>query len=241
MMDAYELRRGSFKTLRLTVLPGGTVRVSAPWFVTKAFVDRFVADRAEWIADRRRTLGAEAPLAPGTTLAVWGVPLVLRVESPGRLPRVVVDLEARELVLRVPASWTPKQWQAALDKAEAERTAAALETLVPPWSQKMGLVPSSWSVRRMRSRWGSCQPSTRRLVFNARLSAYHARGLEYVVVHELAHLAFADHGPGFHALVNRWLPDAKGARDLLKLPPSGPTGPGAARGLPSIDGEETEP
>lgn len=238
-MDAYQLRRGAYKSLKMTVLPGGEVRVTAPWFVTRAWVDRFVADRGAWIADRRRTLGV-VDLVPGTRLAVWGLPLVLRVESPGRLPRVLADLERREVVLRVPGSWTPQQWQGALDRAEADRTEAALGTLVPLWSGRMGLVPSGWSVRRMRSRWGSCQPSTRRLVFNARLSAYHARCLEYVVVHELAHLAFADHGKGFQALVNRWLPEAKEARGLLRLPPCGPDGPSAAPGPLAIDGEETE-
>lgn len=240
-MEEYELRRGSYKNLTLRVLPpDGTLRVSAPWFLPRFLVDQFVTDRAAWIAERRRTLVAVPVWESGATLPVWGKPYTLQVTHPGRVPRMTIDSAASVLTLRVPASWGPESCRRAFERWEADQVAQALAIVVPAWSSRMGLVPTAWSVKRMRSRWGSCQPQTRRLAFNARLAAFEPACLEYVVVHELAHLQVPHHGPEFHALVNRWLPGAHQARALLRAGFSGPAGPDASPELLSKGGEETE-
>jgi predicted metal-dependent hydrolase len=240
-MEDYELRRGSYKNLTLRVLPPhGVLRVSAPWFLPRFVVDQFVTDRAAWIAERRRTLVAVPVWAPGSTLPVWGKAYTLQVTHPGRVPRVTADPAASVLTLRVPAGWGPEPCRRAVERWEAEQVARALDTLVPAWSARMGLVPATWTVRRMRSRWGSCQPQTGKLAFNARLAAFPPACLEYVVVHELAHLQVPHHGPAFHALVNRWLPGADQARAVLRAGFSGSTGPDASPDPLSTDGEERE-
>ena len=74
----------------------------------------------------------------------------------------------------------------------------------------------SLAYRNMRSRWGSCQPETGRICINTRLALYPPECLEYVVVHELAHLLEANHGPAFYAILDRALPTWKSARDKLR-------------------------
>ncbi len=81
-----------------------------------------------------------------------------------------------------------------------------LPTRAATLARRHGLpVPSEivWS-DSMRSRWGSCTPSTSRVRVSTRLAAFPDWVIEYVIVHELAHLAHADHSPEFWRLVHRY-------------------------------------
>lgn len=216
-MDSYLLKRGAYKNLTLRISGSGTLRVSAPWFVPRPLVDRFVADKADWIAERRRTLALNPEvLGVPAVLSVWGVPCTVRVESPGRIPRVIHDAGHREVVVRVPPSWDSVRQRRVLDQWEKERVAQALTLLIPEWSARMGLVVDRWTVKRLRSRWGSCQPTTRSLVFNAQLGSLPPECLVHVVVHELVHLIERSHNARFHALVERWLPGSQTVRAILR-------------------------
>jgi predicted metal-dependent hydrolase len=78
----------------------------------------------------------------------------------------------------------------------------------------MGLKPSSVAFRRYKSRWGCCDKNDR-LTFNTALIRYAPELIDYVVVHELAHIRHKDHSKAFWNLVMRYLPDAKALRRRL--------------------------
>ena len=81
----------------------------------------------------------------------------------------------------------------------------------------MGVKAGQLAYRNMTSRWGSCQPSTGRICINVRLAASTRRNAwKYVVVHELCHLLERGHGPRFHQLMDRFMPDWKQRRDKLR-------------------------
>lgn len=105
------------------------------------------------------------------------------------------------------APWTPERL------ARAERTLRTrLAVLLPRWTAVVGRAPTRIAIRPMTSRWGSCTPATGRIRINAELSGMPERLLEYVLVHELAHLLVSGHGPRFQALMTRFLPDWKDRR-----------------------------
>ncbi len=97
------------------------------------------------------------------------------------------------------------------DAAEVRAWRAAVETaapvLVAKWERIMGVHAGKLAYRNMRSRWGSCQPATGRICLNVRLALYPPECLEYVVVHELAHLIVAGHGSEFRRVMDSFLPD----------------------------------
>ena len=80
----------------------------------------------------------------------------------------------------------------------------------------MDVTPGKLAYRNMTSRWGSCQPSTGRICINVRLALYPPRCLEYVVVHELAHLLVHGHGAQFYAVLDCYLPDWRESKKLLE-------------------------
>ncbi len=97
-----------------------------------------------------------------------------------------------------------------------------VDSMFAAWQGRMGVRADEWRARRMKSRWGSCNVVSRRVWLNLELVKKPFPCIEYVLVHELAHLVERGHGPRFWAVVERQLPDWKERRSLLnELPPHG--------------------
>lgn len=111
---------------------------------------------------------------------------------------------------------------ARIDAQEAPLRKRAAETLPPMveyYSRRMGLFPTGVRITSAKTRFGSCSGKNR-LCFSWRLMAYPSAAVEYVVVHELAHIRYKHHGAAFHALVAQILPDHRERRALLRqIPP----------------------
>ncbi len=84
-----------------------------------------------------------------------------------------------------------------------------LEELVAKWAKKMKVHPGEITIRKMKSRWGSCNVRTGDLCFALDLITKPMACIEEVVVHELNHLLEKGHTPRFHELMGKWLPDYK--------------------------------
>jgi len=72
-----------------------------------------------------------------------------------------------------------------------------------------------WRVRKMKSRWGSCNPGSGRICLNLELVKKPVQCLEYIIIHELAHLLERGHGPRFAGLLDKYCPDWKQRRKEL--------------------------
>ena len=102
--------------------------------------------------------------------------------------------------------------------SEEDRKAfrAMVEAALSRWEPVAGKRASSFSVRNMKSRWGSCNPSTARMSFNLRLMDMPPECLDYVVCHELCHLYEANHSPRFWAIMDRVYPNWKNVRAYMR-------------------------
>lgn len=97
-----------------------------------------------------------------------------------------------------------------------ETVSAFAPILVEKWEDILKVKSNKLVYRNMKSRWGSCQPSTGRICLNTRLALYPPECLEYVVVHELCHLLVKGHGKDFHELMTSVMPDWKSRRAKLR-------------------------
>ena len=79
--------------------------------------------------------------------------------------------------------------------------------LIEQWEPILGVKVGKLDFRTMKTRWGSCQPETGRICINVVLALYPPECLEYIVVHELCHLLVPGHGPKFHEVMDRVMPD----------------------------------
>ena len=144
--------------------------------------------------------------------APWGFPLS-RIES------FVVKKASWIRAKREQVLSSPRALAEHASDEEKRQWRLVVEACVPPliaeWEPILGVKAKTVVYRNMKSRWGSCQPSTGRICINTRLALYPPECLEYVVVHELCHLLVANHGPEFHRLMGRVMPDWKRRKQLL--------------------------
>ena len=104
------------------------------------------------------------------------------------------------------------------DKRRAElirRAKAELPPKVARYARLMGVQPTGLSITSARPRFGACSGKNR-ICFSWRLMDYPEAAVDYVVVHELAHIVHKNHGPQFWALVERYMPDYRARRALLR-------------------------
>ena len=158
----------------------------------------------------------------------------IRIKPPAGRIEVTAPFPARDSkiadLIRARRSWIDrsiaKMRQSPMAQAEnatatqVKEWRTVVEACVPPliavWEPILGVKAGKIAYRNMKSRWGSCQPSTGRICINVRLALYPPECLEYVVVHELCHLLVRGHGPDFHALMDRVMPDWKLRRSKLR-------------------------
>lgn len=99
------------------------------------------------------------------------------------------------------------------------RLKARIEPLIRKWQEIIGVQIKEWSVKKMKTRWGTCNIKAKRIWINLELAKKPEDCLEYIIVHELLHLIEKHHNDNFKALMNKYLPDWRVRKDLLNRLP----------------------
>lgn len=217
------VERKAIRNLYLRVRPDGSVLLTAPRSATDDRLTAFIRQKREWLSKR---LAAPAAYAPrfvfGERFPVWGVWYPLRTaESPGR---AFAALQADALCLRAPAGWERDGRKAAMDAFYRRELSAALPAVVRRQEAVTGLHASSWQIRDMSTRWGSCTIRTSAIRVNLHLARFPPECLRYLVTHELTHLLEPGHNSRFYGFLDQFDPGWREARACLRagapvLPP----------------------
>ncbi|MCZ7440367.1 SprT family zinc-dependent metalloprotease [Micromonospora sp. WMMC241] len=211
------------KNLHIGVYPPlGRVRVAAPLKLDDDHVRMAVIQRLPWIKKQREQLrSAERQSAremvTGESHYVWGIRHRLKVvERPGRAH---VEVNNERLLLYVPPATDSTARLAVLQGWQREQLRARIPELIGQWETVIGRKVVRWSIRRMKTKWGSCNRETRHIWFNLELAKKHPHCLEYIIVHEMTHLLERNHGERFSKLMDKFLPDWRARRNELNDAP----------------------
>jgi predicted metal-dependent hydrolase len=221
-----EVVRKDIKNLHLGVYPPhGRVRVATPLVVSDEAVRLAVIDKLGWIK-RQKAKFAEQPrqsqreMVNGESHYFLGQRYRLRVHPHDGTPHVAIRGIAT-LDLFVRPSITTEQREAALLRWYREQLKVLIPPLLEKWQPILGVQVADWGVKKMKTKWGSCNPTSRRVWFNLELAKKPVMCLEYIVVHELVHLLERHHSERFAALMEAHVPQWRQYREMLKLAPLG--------------------
>lgn len=128
-------------------------------------------------------------------------------------------MDNNHLFLRVRPGSDEGKRRAVVEKWYREQLNEAVPPLLARWQPLVGVSIERFSLRHMRTRWGSCNTKTRTIHLNTELAQKPPDCLEYIVVHELAHLLEPTHNARFIALMDRFMPEWKVYRTQLNRPP----------------------
>lgn len=169
--------------------------------------------RYKLIRSDRKTLSVEIGKDGGLTVRAPKSLAKAEIDAFLEKKAALIEKHIQKRALREetrPAEPTEEERAECLRRARAE-----LPTLIQKYAVLMGVRPTGIRVTGAVTRWGSCSQKNR-LCFSWRLMRMPTAFIEYVVVHELAHIRHKNHGPLFHAFVESVLPDAKQRRALGK-------------------------
>ncbi len=216
--------RKDIKNLHLAVYPPkGRVRVAVPLYVDDEQVRVMVASRLGWI--RRHQRGFEnqdrqsaREIVSGETHYFQGRRYRLdvvqgasragvRISKPG-----TIELMAHNGHGVDKRSETLKEWYRGVLR---ER----ITTIIEKWEPIVGAEVKDWGIRRMKTRWGTCNQEAHRIWVNLELAKKPPECLEYIIVHEMVHLLEPRHGEMFAGIMNKVLPRWRLYRETLNKTP----------------------
>ena len=218
-----EVLRKDIKNLHLSVLPPhGRVRVAAPRQMNLDTIRVFVISKLEWIRRQQRKMDAQQREAPREYLDreshyVWGWRYLLKRIEEKAAPSV--ELRHSRLVLQVRPGTDEARSREILEVWYREQIRVAVPSLIAKWEPVMGVKVGRVFVQRMKTRWGSCNPESQSIRLNTDLAKKPPECLEYIMVHEMAHLLEPTHNPRFRSLMNLFMPQSQHLKDELNRLP----------------------
>jgi predicted metal-dependent hydrolase len=217
---AIELVRKNIRHINLRVCPPhGNVRISAPLRMSPEVIRAFAISRLNWVRKHQQRMRERPQAMPleyvdGESHYLWGRPYLLQVCEADASAKV--ELRDGMLVLNVRRGTKTRKKQSQLDEWYRDRLMETLPELAGKWERLTGVKAGRYSARKMRTRWGSCNPRTGDIRLNTELAKKSRECLEYVLVHELVHVLEPSHNHRFKALMDRFMPAWRGARKRLR-------------------------
>ena len=210
---AYTLTRSNRKTLALYVRDG-VVEIRAPLRAPKSDIDKFVALKKEWIADKlakskeQMVQRSNFSLTYGDHVMYHGKPYPI-AEKPGN--RIGFD----DACFYMPPGLTSDQIKYSCVQIYRLLAKRDLTRKTLDFASKMSVIPASVKINGAKTRWGSCS-SKKSVNYSWRLIMADDDVIDYVVVHELSHIIELNHSPRFWALIKNVLPDYAERKVRLK-------------------------
>ena len=211
------------KNVHLSVNPpSGRVRIAAPLRTSRDVIRVFAISKLGWIRkqqaklrEQERELSRE--YVERESHYVWGKRYLLKLVEAPEAPSV--ELKHSRLVLRIRPGTGQDGRHAVMDQWYREQVKAAAPPLVAKWEPLMRVRVKRVFIQRMKTKWGSCSPDTNSIRLNTDLAKKPRECLEYLVVHEMAHLLEPTHNERFVTLMEQFCPKWRFHRQQLNRLP----------------------
>lgn len=220
---AIAVTRKAVKHVHLSVHPpNGRVTLVAPSTTRLEVVRAYVASKVGWIRTQQATLRAQARETPREYIEreshyLWGRRYLLSVVESDEKPGVRLSHKRITLTVR-PGSDRAKR-ESIMQKWHRDLLHEVVPEMIRKWETRLGVQVRGYFLQRMKTRWGGCNHRAGTIRLNTELVKKPKDLLEYVVVHEMAHLIVPKHNERFVALMNEHYPMWREARaELSELP-----------------------
>ena len=217
------LVRKDIKNVHLTVRPpDGKIRIAAPLRMERRVISSFAITKLPWIRRQQKKLQKQEREEAREFLNreshyVWGRRYLLEVSEVDAPVSISAGTTKLHFQHRQHASQAQKQ--AAFDQWHRQLVREKATELIAIWERKLGVQAGKLFIQKMKTKWGSCNPQSGAIRLNSELAKKPLRCLEYVIVHELAHLIEPNHGPKFVQTLDRHLPDWQHRKEELSVSP----------------------
>ncbi|MBZ5536972.1 MAG: M48 family metallopeptidase [Acidobacteriia bacterium] len=221
-----EVVHKTIKNLHLGVYPPrGRVRVAVPMQVSDNAVRLAVVGKLGWIKRQRARFETQPrqsrrEMVSGESHYFLGQRYRLRVVSHDGPPEVLVRNKST-IELHVRRGTNARHREMVLQRWYRRQLKELIPALLEKWQTILGVEVAAWGIKRMKTKWGSCNMNAGRIWVNLELAKKPVQCLEYIVVHELVHLIERHHSDRFISIMDHHLPQWRLHRDELNRLPLG--------------------
>ncbi|MDR1440494.1 MAG: M48 family metallopeptidase [Clostridiales bacterium] len=226
---AFALIRSKRRTMAIHIKRDASLEVRAPMRATQSAIERFVMSKSAWIGKHLERISAAAAdkrsftLNYGDSILLFGAEhVIVAATAGGAVPFSAVNavpvgkgLGVGDGCVIIPPGLAPAAIKPALIGMYRRLARQSLGERLHEYAGLMGVAPSSMKITGAKTRWGSCSGKNT-INFSWRLIMAPNDAIDYVVVHELAHIRQHNHSPAFWAIVAKHMPDYRLRRDSLK-------------------------
>ncbi|HJQ31679.1 MAG TPA: SprT family zinc-dependent metalloprotease [Pyrinomonadaceae bacterium] len=218
-----QVSRKDIKNVHLSVHPpDGRVTMSAPTATRLDVARAYAVSKLGWIREQQQKLRNQARETPRQFVTreshyLWGRRYLLTVANADEKPHVRLDHKRITLTVR-PGSGAEKRAEV-MHEWHKTLLHEVVPALINKWEAKLGVRVKRYFLQRMKTRWGGCNHLASHIRLNTELVKKPKDLLEYIIVHEMAHLLEPTHSERFTALLDRHYPTWREARvELNELP-----------------------
>ena len=211
------------KNVHLSVYPPtGRVRISAPTRMKLDTVRVFAIAKLDWIRLHQSKLQKQERETPREYLDreshyLWGKRYLLKISESNEAP--LVEVKGKHLVLRVRPGADEQKKRELVEEWYRDQIKEAVPAMIAKWERRMGVKVARVFVQRMKTKWGSCNSRNHSIRLNTDLAKKPLECVEYVVVHEMAHLIVRHHDDRFRSVMDECLPNWRQLQRMLNSAP----------------------
>jgi len=221
---AVEVDRKDIKYLHMSVYPPeGRVHVAAPLMVDDDAIRLAVISKLTWINRKKNQFQSQERQSIREYVSreshyFKGQRYLLNVIEQEGSCRVVLRNNGT-IDMYVPKETDASKRERALFAWYRKELKAQIPPLIHKWEEIVGVKVASWGVKRMKTKWGSCNVKESRIWLNLELAKKTDRCIEYTIAHEIVHLKERKHNDRFTELMDRYMPQWRLYRDELNQAP----------------------
>jgi predicted metal-dependent hydrolase len=214
-----ELVRKRIKNIYIRVYPpDGKVVISVPARMPARKIDEFIRSKTPWISrqhERLRNTERQRPaeFSDGEYHKYEGRNYLLKIIDGTN--KISVRLYDGSILMSLDKSYDRAAREKIMDAWYRKTLKARIPALKEKWEQRMQVHVSEVRIRKMKTKWGTCNVRARRIWLNLELAKYDDSILEYIFVHEMVHLLERKHNRRFYSLMDSYLPDWKERKKIM--------------------------
>lgn len=213
----------NIKNMHLSVYPPhGKVRISAPESMNIDTVRVFALSKLRWIRKQQKIVleqkrETDREYITGESHYFKGKRYLLKVIERNDVP--FIFLKHTELLLHVRPESTVEKKRQVMEDWYRQELKNRIPDLISKWEKKLGVNSSEYGIKKMKTKWGTCNVGAKRIWINLELAKKPSECLDYIVLHELAHLIERTHNDKFKRIMTDNMPKWRFFKDELNQLP----------------------
>lgn len=212
--------RKDIKNLHLSVYPpSGRVRIATPTKVDDEAVRLFAISKMSWIKKNQakyvnQQRQPERKYVSGESHYFRGQRYLLNVITHTGYPKIAIR-NKKFIDLYVKADYTQEQRENVMTNWYRKNLKEQIPALIEKWQKIIGVEVAQWEVKKMKTKWGTCNREAKRIWLNLELAKKPELCLEYIIVHEMVHFLERNHTERFVAYMDKFMPQWSSIKDEL--------------------------